>query len=313
MTSEPSLSALCEVMLAEKQLGIFPPLVVSAEAFAAAYEAPIGDHVEQNYKGLSYLSWPFAYRYLKEHFPTLFVAFEEAAPGWPVFGPEGCWILRPYLTDGSVRTPALVFPLMDNKHNALTKLDARAVSDNMQRASVKAIATFTGLGLKLYAGEDVPKQSDEAPAAEAPAKGTRRPRAEAASTALAATAVPAPAPEAPETPAAASAAAPAFDGKTMLLTVCKANPLQYADERASLLQGKAALQQHGMNKGDDIKNRESFADVATTMIVQWAKAESLSIDAAAMKTSMAKFRAICMEGTADHVIAAMVAFKEGKQ
>jgi hypothetical protein len=310
MTSEPSRSALCEVMLAEKQLGIFPPLVVSAEAFAAAYEAPIGDHVEQNYKGLSYLSWPFAYRYMKQHFPTLFVSFEEAQDGWPVFGQEGCWLLRPFLTDGTQRTPALVFPLMDNKHNALTKLDARAVSDNMQRASVKAIATFTGLGLKLYAGEDVPKQSDEAPAADAPAKGTRRPRAEAAATAATAPAAPEPAPEAP---AAAPAAAPAFDGKTMLLTVCKANPLQYADERASLLQGKAALQQHGMNKGDDIKNRESFADVATTMIVQWAKAESLSIDAAAMKTSMAKFRAICMEGTADHVIAAMVAFKEGKQ
>jgi hypothetical protein len=289
-------------MLAEKQLGIFPPLVVSAEAFAAAYEAPIGDHVEQNYKGLSYLSWPFAYRYMKQHFPTLFVSFEEAQDGWPVFGQEGCWLLRPFLTDGTQRTPALVFPLMDNKHNALTKLDARAVSDNMQRASVKAIATFTGLGLKLYAGEDIPK-ADAAAAAGAPAapKTARRSAAKAEEQA------------APEAPAAAPATEAAFDGKAALLAVCKANPLQYPDERASLMKGKAALQQHGMNKGDDIKSKESFADVATTMIVQWAKAESLSIDPATMKTDMEKFRAICMEGAADHVIAAMVAFKEGKQ
>ena len=49
---------------------------------------------------------------------------------------------------------------MDNKHNALVELNARAVSDNIQRASVKCIATFTGLGLKLYSGEDIPKSDD---------------------------------------------------------------------------------------------------------------------------------------------------------
>lgn len=293
------------LMAMEKKMGVFQPLVISAEAFAAAYEAPIGDHVEQNYKGLSYLSWPFAYRYMKQHFPSLFVSFEEAQDGWPVFGQEGCWLLRPFLTDGQQRTPALVFPLMDNKHNALSKLDARAVSDNIQRAAVKCIATFTGLGLKLYAGEDIPK-ADAAAAAEAPAapKTARRSAAKAEEQA---------APEAPEAPAAAPATDAPFDGKAALLAVCKANPLQYPDERASLMKGKAALQQHGMNKGDDIKSKESFADVATTMIVQWAKAESLSIDPATMKTDMEKFRAICMEGTVDHVVAAMAAFKEGKQ
>ena len=73
-----------------------------------------------------------------------------------VFGTPGAYYIRPYLTDGCRRTVALVFPIMDRKHNAIKKLDGRAISDNCQRGAVKAIATFTGLGLRLYAGEDIP-------------------------------------------------------------------------------------------------------------------------------------------------------------
>ena len=103
--------------LTDRMNGIFAALEISPDKFTAAYELPIGEHVEKNYKGLSYLSWPFAFRHLKEQFPTFFVSFEESSIGWPVFGKEGCWLLRPFLTDGCRRTPALVFPLMDNKHN----------------------------------------------------------------------------------------------------------------------------------------------------------------------------------------------------
>jgi hypothetical protein len=155
-----SMDSPASMALTDRMNGLFAPLEISPESFSQAYELPIGEHVEKNYKGLSYLSWPFAFRYLKSQFPALYVAFEEKTAGWPVFGQEGCWLLRPYLTDGCRRTPALVFPIMDNKHNAVKELDARQVSDNIQRASVKCIATFTGLGLKLYSGEDIPKSDD---------------------------------------------------------------------------------------------------------------------------------------------------------
>ena len=162
-----SMDSPASMALTDRMNGIFAALEIPPEKFTAAYELAIGEHVEKNYKGLSYLSWPFAFRHLKEQFPTFFVSFEESSIGWPVFGKEGCWLLRPFLTDGCRRTPALVFPLMDNKHNALVELNARAVSDNIQRASVKCIATFTGLGLKLYSGEDIPK-SDEKESAKLP-------------------------------------------------------------------------------------------------------------------------------------------------
>ena len=292
------LNAAAETMMTERHLGIFSPLDISPEAFKKAYELPIGDHVEKNYKGLSYLSWPFAFRYLNEQFPGVFVAFEEKEAGWPVFGKEGCWLLRPYLTDGIKRTPALVFPVMDNKHNAVKELDARQVSDNIQRASVKCIATFTGLGLKLYAGEDVPK-ADDAPSL--PLQQEAPKSAPAAKTA-------APSPK----EATTGTSEEGFNGKEALLAFCKANPLGKADERASLMLGKNALQALGLAKGEDIQDVEMFANVVSTMVTSWTKEEGIKITKVAMAKEIDCLRAACLE-SADAAIAWTKEYVEGKK
>ncbi|NDH85831.1 DUF1071 domain-containing protein [bacterium] len=285
------------MMLVERILGSFLPLEISLDAFTKAYELPIGEHVEKNYKGLSYLSWPFAFRYLKECFPSVYVAFEEREHGWPVFGQDGCWLLRPYLTDGQRRTTALVFPLMDNKHNALAKLDARAVSDNIQRASVKCIATFTGLGLKLYSGEDIPRSDNDSAttatgsSSEEAAKPASRASKKAAPTP--ATVSTTGATEAPATPATVE-----FDGKAALLGFCKANPLGKADERSSMMLGKNALQNLGLSKGEDIKDAEMFANVISTLITSWTKDEGIKMAKDAMEKEIDDLRSACLEGNA---------------
>lgn len=305
-----SMDAASTTMMTERQLGMFQPLEIPADAFTKAYELPIGEHVEKNYKGLSYLSWPFAFRYLKEQFPGFFVAFEESSIGWPVFGQEGCWLLRPYITDGMKRTPALVFPLMDNKHNALAKLDARAVSDNIQRASVKCIATFTGLGLKLYAGEDIPK-ADEAPSPKLPIQQEGpKPATRTAPKEEAAQATPAASGAAP-VPAANGGAE--FDGKAALLGFCRANPLGFADERTSMMAGKAALESLGLAKGDDIKDSAMFANVVTTLVTSWTKEQGIKITKAAMAKDIETLRAICTEGSLEQAIKGVEAFIAGKQ
>jgi hypothetical protein len=306
-----SMDQASTTMMTERSLGIFQPLDIPAEAFTKAYELAIGDHVEKNYKGLSYLSWPFAYRYLKEQFPALFVAFEEASAGWPVFGKEGCWLLRPYLTDGIRRTPALVFPIMDNKHNAVKELDARQVSDNIQRASVKCIATFTGLGLKLYSGEDIPKADDEKAAPRLPLQQ------EATKPATRAVTKEEPATEKP--PAAGSSGTVAaddaseFDGKGALLSFGDANPLGYADRPGSMKAVKAGLEAIGLSKGDDVKDKEMFANVITTMVTSWTKEKGIKITKAAMAKEIDALRAICTEGTVDQAIQGVKVFVEGKQ
>jgi hypothetical protein len=239
----------------------------------------------------------------------LFVAFEESSIGWPVFGQNSCWLLRPYLTDGCRRTPALVFPLMDNKHNALKELDARAVSDNIQRASVKCIATFTGLGLKLYSGEDIPK-SDEKDIPKLPIQQeTTKPAARTVAKA-------APVAE-PSKPAGSAETAPVsaskFDGKEALLGFCKANPLNYGEERRSLMAGKNALANLGLAKGEDIKDKAMFANVITTIVTTWMKEEGISPSKTEMAKEMDTLRAICAEGTIEQAIAGVRTLVEGKK
>lgn len=272
-----SMEDFAKQAMLDRYNGVFAPLEISAEAFKAAYDTPdIGAHIEKDYKGLSYLSWPFAFRYLKEHFPALYVAFEEKTIGEVVFGGPGYYYLRPYLTDGIRRTAALVFPVMDRKHNAIQQLDGRAISDNCQRASVKAIATFTGLGLRLYAGEDIPKEETNAKPAR-PALQQDAPKETSAKVSV---------PSTPVDGKAASNETEVFDAKAALLVFCKANPFGYEDEQRSMAAGKMALENLGMSRATEIKDMASFKNVVTGMLSAWTKEQGLRITKVAMKAEM---------------------------
>ena len=290
--------------MTDRYNGVFAPLEITADQFKKAYDTPdIGPHIEKDYKGLSYLSWPFAYRYLKEHFPALFVAFEEKTIGEVVFGGPGYYYLRPYLTDGIKRTTALIFPVMDRKHNAIQQLDGRAISDNCQRAAVKCIATFTGLGLRLYAGEDIPKEDEKATTKlplqqEAPKPATRGSKKEAPVAA-----------DAADTGAEAAPAA-AFDAKEALTIFCKYNPLGYQDEQRSLTAGKAALDTLGMTRATEIKNWQHFGNVVSAMVTLWAKDQQIRITKADMR---AELDIIIAATTVDEMVAKVAAFVAKKQ
>ena len=289
-------SELAQQSLTDRFNGLFNPLEISAEAFQAAYDTPdIGPHIEKDYKGLSYLSWPFAYRYLKQHFPTFFVAFEEKTVGEVAFGTPGAYYLRPYLTDGSRRTVALVFPIMDRRHSAIKELDGRAISDNCQRAAVKCIATFTGLGLRLYAGEDIPKEEEQRESSKpAPAAKKAAPSSKAA------------------TGGTSKEAAPAFDGKAALMSFCSANPLGYADEKACQLAIKGSLETLGLARGSDVKNCADFTNVVSTLMASWTKDNGIKITKADMAQELAKITAEAKNGV-DAVNDAVAAFYAAKK
>ena len=292
----PVTSELAQQALTDRFNGLFNPLEISAEAFQAAYDTPdIGPHIEKDYKGLSYLSWPFAYRYLKQHFPTFFVAFEEKTVGEVAFGTSGAYYLRPYLTDGSRRTVALVFPIMDRRHSAIKELDGRAISDNCQRAAVKCIATFTGLGLRLYAGEDIPKEEEQRESSKpAPAAKKAAPSSKAA------------------TGGTSKEAVPAFDGKAALMSFCSANPLGYADEKACQLAIKGSLETLGLARGSDVKNCADFTNVVSTLMASWTKDNGIKITKADMAQELAKITAEAKNGV-DAVNDAVAAFYAAKK
>lgn len=122
----------------------------------------VNDHVEK--KGqFSYLSWPFAVAQLRQADPTA---------TWEVRRFEGLPFLRTetgYYVEVAVSvqgvTLSQIHPVLDGKNRPIFEPTSFDINASIQRALVKAIALH-GLGLYIYAGEDLP----EAEAGEAPAR-----------------------------------------------------------------------------------------------------------------------------------------------
>ena len=113
----------------------------------------VADKVEK--KGAyPYLSWAWAWHYVKQEYPTANRIVYENEMGMP------------YFTDGkfaNVKVGIVIngiehidyLPILDNANRPipLTKLNSFNVNNSVQRATAKAIAMH-GLGLSLWIGED---------------------------------------------------------------------------------------------------------------------------------------------------------------
>ncbi len=108
----------------------------------------VNEQVEKK-GGLSYLSWAWAVDRLLRADPEAEWHYND-----PLTMPDGTMLVfctvRAF---GKSRTMQL--PVMDYKNRAIANPDAFAINTAMQRALVKAIALH-GLGLYIYAGEDLP-------------------------------------------------------------------------------------------------------------------------------------------------------------
>ena len=113
----------------------------------------VGDHIEKK-NNLSYLSWAWAVDQLMR---------QDAAASWeykePVKWGDTVMVFCTVTAFGKSMTAQL--PVMDYKNKAIPNPDAFAVNTAMQRCLAKAIALH-GLGLYIYAGEDLPLSEAEA-------------------------------------------------------------------------------------------------------------------------------------------------------
>ena len=125
---------------------------------------------------LTYLSWAWAWGELKNKYPDAsYKIYENEIDDLLIHGEQAFPIKRNvnYFTDGRtawVKVGVTVdgqehiemLPVMDhrNKSIALNALDSFAVNKTIQRALTKAIARH-GLGLYIYAGEDLPEAVKE--------------------------------------------------------------------------------------------------------------------------------------------------------
>jgi hypothetical protein len=112
----------------------------------------VGKHIEK--KGnLSYLSWTWAVDTLLQEDPTAHWEFHEPK----VFGDS----LMVFCTVHAMgKSMTMHLPVMDNRNQSVKNPDSRKVSDAMMRCLAKCIACF-GIGLYIYAGEDVPKDTHD--------------------------------------------------------------------------------------------------------------------------------------------------------
>lgn len=114
----------------------------------------VGSKIEKK-NGLSYLSWAWAVDQLLRQDPS--AAWEY---GTPVAYGDTLMVSCTVNAFGTPRTAHL--PVMDHRNKAITNPDAFAVNTAMQRCLVKAIALH-GLGLYIYAGEDIPSGQEPVP------------------------------------------------------------------------------------------------------------------------------------------------------
>ncbi len=122
------------------------------KTFSELRKINVNEHIEK--KGnLSYLSWAWAVDTLLQNDSSAHWEFAEPR----AFG-ETMMVFCTVHAMGKSMTMHL--PVMDNKNNAVKNPDARKVSDAMMRCLAKCIACF-GIGLYVYAGEDVPHEEAE--------------------------------------------------------------------------------------------------------------------------------------------------------
>lgn len=117
----------------------------------------VNDHTEKK-NGLTYLSWAWAWAEVKKAYPDACYTVYENADGWNYFTDgRTCWVKTGVTIDSLEHIEYL--PVMDNRNksipaDAVTSFD---VNKAIQRSLTKACARH-GLGLYIYAGEDLPEE-----------------------------------------------------------------------------------------------------------------------------------------------------------
>lgn len=124
--------------------------------------------------GLNYLSWAKAWGLVKSIYPdaekeiTEYPEYLPTPNGWQATGrnvdyrltPAGCEVEATVTIKGQKFSSQLY--VMNNKNETVKNPNYAQINKTQMRALVKALA-FAGLGLSVYAGEDLPSDEDETP------------------------------------------------------------------------------------------------------------------------------------------------------
>ena len=117
----------------------------------------VNDKTEKK-KDLTYLSWAWAWGEVKKLFPDTTYTVYENNEGWNYFTDgRTCWVKTGVTVQGIEHIEYL--PVMDYRNVSIPadKVTSFDVNKAIQRSLTKAVARH-GLGLYIYAGEDLPEE-----------------------------------------------------------------------------------------------------------------------------------------------------------
>lgn len=110
--------------------------------------------------GLSYVSWPYAWSEIKKRYPEATYTIYEDEHGC-FYHTDGrtCWVKTGVTVNGIEHIEYL--PVMDSRNRSIQtdSITSFDVNKAIQRSITKACARH-GLGLYIYAGEDLPEDSE---------------------------------------------------------------------------------------------------------------------------------------------------------
>jgi hypothetical protein len=126
--------------------------------FARLSAINVSEHIEKK-GGFSYLSWPFAVAQLRLADPT--AVWEVCRfDGLPYLVTEVGVFVEVAVTVQGV-TLSQIHPVLDGRNRPILAPTSFDINTSIQRCLVKAIALH-GLGLYIYAGEDMPQVQGDA-------------------------------------------------------------------------------------------------------------------------------------------------------
>ena len=155
----------------QTQAVISPP--DAGNYFAQLNAINVNAHVEKK-GGFSYLSWPYAVAQLRLADPTATWKVRRFG-GLPFLTTEAGVFVEVAVTVHGICL-SQIHPVLDGRNRPLLAPTAFDINTSIQRCLVKAIALH-GLGLYVYAGEDLPVAADGQAANEAPPAWQERGRA----------------------------------------------------------------------------------------------------------------------------------------
>lgn len=116
----------------------------------------VSKHIEKK-NGLSYLSWAWAWDVFKQHCPDATYTIRDF-DGFLCTGNKELGYMVHTTVTASGESHSMWLPVMDFKNKAVKSPDTFDINKTVMRCLVKNLAMF-GLGLHIYAGEDLPEDS----------------------------------------------------------------------------------------------------------------------------------------------------------